>query len=102
MKEQKEKQPAEVEVYDFTQVKTQDLEGNDLVFDISKNLGNFIYKTTGDLGELELAQRIYKEGKISLSEAEKESIRSVVMSEGCPFIALAKRAVMELINGELI
>ena len=39
----------------FKAVPTRDIEGNLEPRDISKELGNFIYRETSDLGELDLA-----------------------------------------------
>ena len=44
---------------DFRKIEVTDIEGNKSTFDISKELGNTIYQKTADLGELELAKRIY-------------------------------------------
>ncbi len=44
-----------------------DENGEDVSVDISKALGNYIYNETRDLGELELAQQIYKYGELELT-----------------------------------
>ncbi|MCS2620813.1 hypothetical protein NXW11_23260 [Bacteroides thetaiotaomicron] len=48
---------------DFRKIEVTDIEGNKSTFDISKELGNTIYKNTPDLGELDFAQAIYKQEK---------------------------------------
>lgn len=40
---------------DFRKIKVKDIEGKESNLDISKELGNTIYKNTPDLGELEFA-----------------------------------------------
>ena len=62
---------------DFRKIEVTDIEGNKSTFDISKELGNTIYQKTADLGELELAQRIYKNGEVELSSDEAERIKAV-------------------------
>ena len=47
---------------DFREIQVKDIEGNNSTVDIAKMLGNAIYQRTADLGELELAQNIYKNG----------------------------------------
>lgn len=48
---------------DFRTIEVTDIEGNKSTVDISKALGNAMYQKTADLGELELAQNIYKMAK---------------------------------------
>ena len=45
---------------DFREIQVKDIEGNNSTVDIAKMLGNAIYQKTADLGELELAQNIYR------------------------------------------
>ena len=52
---------------DFRKIEVKDIEGKENSLDISKMLGNAIYQKTSDLGELELAQNIYKNGEVELS-----------------------------------
>ena len=59
---------------DFRKIEVTDIEGNKSTFDISKELGNTIYQKTADLGELELAQRIYKNCAREMSSDEAEPI----------------------------
>ena len=49
---------------DFRNIQVKDIEGNNSTVDIAKMLGNAIYQRTADLGELELAQNIYKNGEV--------------------------------------
>ncbi|MEB3372554.1 hypothetical protein SFC43_00575 [Bacteroides sp. CR5/BHMF/2] len=41
-------------------------------------LGNTIYQKTADLGELELAQQIYKNGEVDLLPEQAERIKEYV------------------------
>ena len=60
-------------------------------------LGNAIYQKTADLGELELAQNIYKSGEVEVSPEQAESIKKYV-STG--FVAFVQVAVNEALSVE--
>ena len=64
----------------FRDFKTMDIEGKEQVLDISKELGNAIYRETMDIGEVELARKIYLEGELELSEGEVEIVKSFMGS----------------------
>lgn len=80
---------------DFRTIQVKDIEGNSSTFDISKMLGNAIYQKTADLGELELAQQIYKNGIVELSPEEAERIKEYVKSN---FVAVVQVAVNEALS----
>lgn len=80
---------------DFRNLPVRDIEGNLSPRDISKELGNYIYGETSDLGELDLAQRIYKEGHVELTPEEVETVRRYIEKGYKAFI---KRAFNEVIN----
>lgn len=82
---------------DFRNIQIKDIEGNNSTFDISKMLGNAIYQKTADLGELELAQNIYKNGEVELSPEQVESIRKYVKNN---FVAIVQIAVNETLSAE--
>ena len=77
---------------DFREIQVKDIEGNNSTVDIAKMLGNAIYQKTADLGELELAQRIYKDGEVELSSDEAERIKEYVRTN---FVAVVQIAVNE-------
>lgn len=79
----------------FKAVPCRDIEGNLEPRDISKELGNFIYRETSDLGELDLAQRIYKGGEIEASEEEIEIVRKYINSG---YKAFVKKAFEEMVS----
>lgn len=79
----------------FKAVPTRDIEGNLEPRDISKELGNYIYRETSDLGELDLAQRIYKDGEVEANESEIEIIRKYIDSG---YKAFVKKAFEEMLN----
>lgn len=79
----------------FKAAPTRDIEGNLEPRDISKELGNYIYRETSDLGELDLAQRIYKDGEVEANESEIEIIRKYIDSG---YKAFVKKAFEEMVS----
>ena len=77
---------------DFRNIQVKDIEGNNSTVDIAKELGNAIYQRTADLGELELAQNIYKNGEVELSTDQAERIKEYVRTN---FVAVVQVAVNE-------
>ena len=60
----------------FTELKLINLEGNEVQLNCAKELGNYIYGETQDLGDLILAQNIYKGEDIEMTEENIEKIRA--------------------------
>lgn len=81
---------------DFRKITVTDIEGNEKTFDVSKELGNTIYKNTPDLGELDFAQEIYKQGEIEVDE-EKAGIIRKYMESG-QFLAFIKKSVYDKLD----
>ena len=79
----------------FKTIPTRDIEGNLEPRDISKELGNFIYRETSDLGELDLAQRIYRDGEVEVTDEEIEIIKKYIDSA---YKAFVKKAFEEMLN----
>ena len=82
---------------DFRKIQVKDIEGNNSTVDIAKMLGNAIYQRTADLGELELAQNIYKNGEVELSTDQAERIKEYVRTN---FVAVVQVAVNEALSVE--
>lgn len=82
---------------DFRNIQVKDIEGNNSTVDIAKMLGNAIYQKTADLGELELAQQIYKNGEVELSTDQAERIKEYVRTN---FVAVVQIAVNEALSVE--
>ena len=70
-----------------------DENGTPVSVDISKSLGNFIYSETRDLGELELAQRVYKDGELDLTPEEVNIIGRYIKNG---FKAIVQKAYNDL------
>lgn len=83
---------------DFRNIQVKDIDGKSSTVDIAKILGNAIYKQTADLGELELAQNIYKNGEVELSTEQAEHVKEYVKSN---FIAVVQLAVNEALAGKV-
>lgn len=81
---------------DFRAIPCRDIEGNILITDLSKELGNVIYRDTSDLGELDLAMRIYREGIVDLTDEEMNCVRNYVDKQ---FKAFVKRGFAEACQG---
>lgn len=79
---------------DFRKIEVTDIEGNKSTIDVSKVLGNVIYQKTADLGELELAQNIYKNGEVELSPGQAESVKKYTST--C-FVAYVQMAVNKIL-----
>lgn len=82
---------------DFRKIQVKDIEGNNSTVDIAKMLGNTIYQKTADLGELELAQQIYKNGEVELSPEQTERVKEYVKTN---FVAVVQIAVNEALSVE--
>lgn len=62
---------------------------------MSKELGNAIYGKTADIGELELAREIYKNGEVNV-DATNGAIIMKYVCEG--FLAFVQEAVCPLLK----
>lgn len=80
---------------DFRKLEIKDLEGNVVTFDASKQLANFIYMETQDLGDLILAQDIYKNGEVELDNDQINKIKGWLRNN---FKAFVQKAFDDYIN----
>lgn len=80
---------------DFRKLEIKDLEGNVVTFDASKQLANFIYMETQDLGDLILAQDIYKNGEVELNNDQINKIKGWLRTN---FKAFVQKAFEDYIN----
>ena len=60
-----------------------------------KGLANYIFNQTKDLGELELARELYKEGEL---EVDKETAIALKMYVGEAFNAIVKEALFPVLD----
>ena len=75
---------------DFRNIQVKDIEGNNSTLDVSKELGNTIYGKTADIGELELARDIYKNGKVDVDATNAAIIVKYVREV---FLAFVQEAI---------
>ena len=82
---------------DFKQIEVKTLDGTPQVLDMAKELGNAIYAKTMDLGELELAREIYKNGKVEIDEAQATMITHIIRENFLAFVQESICPVLEKI-----
>lgn len=81
----------------FKKIMIRDIEGNEIVADFQKQLGNQLYMQGRDIEECELGKRIYfADGEVELSEKECAMVRMAV--QGYSYIA--RSAIEEQIKRE--
>lgn len=71
---EEEKKAEEVKTVDFTKVPVENVDESISEIDLSKQIGNQIYAQSKDIGESELARKIYKEGVVDITKENSESI----------------------------
>lgn len=84
----------------LTNIEVKNLDGEVRAFDISKNFANYIYQRTVDLGMLDVAQEIYKKGEVEINEDQQKEIVTLINLPECPFIAMIKRQLLNLMEDE--
>lgn len=77
----------------FKNVPVTDIDGTVKELDFSKEIGNLIFRTTKDLGELETAREIYQKGEIEADAKTAEMIKKYIDEN---FVAFAKEALNPL------
>lgn len=60
---------------DFTKLTVKDIEGNEVVFDVSKDLGKIMYENSFLDEELQIGKEIYQNGEIELNKTRAEAIK---------------------------
>lgn len=80
----------------FKKITVTDIDGNNSTVDVSKELGNAIYKQTQDIGELDFAREIYHNGEIDLSIDQIAIVRKYMDTGG--FFAFVKEGVEKILS----
>ena len=75
----------------FKAITVKDVESNESVRDFSHELGNAIFTGTKDLGELELARGIYKDGEVEISKEQVQAVKDYIQRN---FYAWAQEALL--------
>lgn len=60
---------------DFRKIEVIDIDGNKSTIDVSQKFANAVYQNTGDIGELEIAREMYKNGKVDLTPDQADSFK---------------------------
>lgn len=82
----------------FKKIPATDLDGNEFFIDISKDLGNLIFQTTGDIDMYEKSKQIYKKGEVELTKEQAQEIKAIFKSEKNPFTVLASEATIKMMG----
>jgi len=80
----------------FRKVEVKDVAGKNSVLDISKELGNGIFNETADLGELETAREIYKNGEVEIENPQQAAMLSKYVRTG--FKAFIQEALCPVLD----
>lgn len=80
---------------DFRKIEVKDIEGHKSTVDLSKELGNAIYRKTADLGELETARKIYHDGEIGVDASTAPMLHRYICET---FLAFVQEAVCPLLD----
>lgn len=79
----------------FKEISVEASFGEYLTIDMTKEIGNYIHAHTTDIGLDDTARAIYhSEGEMEINEEHAASIVGMMEQPGCPFLAFAKRAVI--------
>lgn len=63
---------------DFTCIELEDLNGKNECKNLSKEIGNMIYKYTGDIAEMDLARAVYHDGAVDLNPQQEMSLKCLI------------------------
>jgi len=80
---------------DFRKIEVKNIEGKKSTLDLSKELGNAIYQKTADLGELELARSIYKDGEVEITAGQAAILNRYICES---FLAFVQEAVCPILD----
>lgn len=77
-------------VIDFTKIEVADLSGQKQVYNVAESLGNYIFRTTGDLTMFEACRIIHAKGTLEISEPVRQGLVGLLKDPNCPFLAAVK------------
>lgn len=80
---------------DFNNIEVETLNGEKKVFKIAEELGNAIFAKTQDLGELELAREIYKNGEVEVTEQQAQMLNDYIKKVFLAFIQVSICPILE-------
>ena len=77
---------------DFSKVTVRDIEDQEQVVDLRRELGNRLYYQSRDISQAELGRRIYhSEGPMHLTESEADIVRQ----SAAPFVAYVREPLLK-------
>lgn len=82
---------------DFSKIMIEDIEGNEIAVDVSKQLGNMMYVNAQDIAVADLGREIYHKKEVELNEVQAKQIRPFV--EG-GFKAILKRVLLPMLDAK--
>lgn len=85
----------------FTKLIFTDLEGNKSEIDCSKQIANYIYSETQNLDDLMLAQDIYKNGEIEMTDEQIEKVREILKKGFKAFVQKAFEDTIKDLNNNI-
>lgn len=83
---------------DFAKVVMKDIEGNGVIADVRKQLGNQLYMQGRNIEECELGKKIYfSDGALKISDGDAQVIRQFVA--GWSYVA--RQGIEDMLNNSL-
>lgn len=80
---------------DFSKIMIEDIEGNKVAVDVSKELGNMMYLGAQDIAVADLGHDIYHKKEVELDEVQAKHVRGYV-ERG--FKAILKRTLLPMLQ----
>ena len=74
---------------DFSKIMIEDIEGNEIAVDVSKQLGNMMYVNAQDIAVADLGREIYHKKEVELNDVQAKQIR--------PFVEGGFKAILKLV-----
>ena len=90
------KQSQKMKKVDFRKIVIKDVEGNDVVADFQKQLGNQLYMQGRNIEECELGKAIYHDGEVELNQKQEDVVRRFIQ----PWAFVIRSAIEETLNKE--
>lgn len=79
---------------DFSKIQVKDVEGNPVLLDVSKELGNMMYLNAKDIAVADLGHEIYHKKEVELTDKQAKVVAKYV-EDG--FKAFVKREVLPML-----
>ena len=80
---------------DFSKIEVRDVEGNVILLDVSKQLGNMMYLNAKDIAIADLGHDIYHKKEVELTDKQAKEVAEFVENG---FKAFVKRELLPLLR----